>query len=297
MNSYFAYGLHIHSPFPLPDLPPGGDKPDVVFLLDRVEKRQPEQGYPSFRTDSGDIFVSIYKVAQVLIKKGRHVIIDPLPGVDERVLRIYLLGMVMGVLLHQWGKHAFHASAVTLLGEAIAFMGTKCMGKSSTAAHFHAAGCGLITDDLLALSQENGSLMVTPGIAQIKLMPDAARHLQQIPDTCETVHPVLQKHPHCIVSGFVRKPTPLKKVYILQESETNDIVPLHPKKAVKEVLPHWYSAQFGIGMIQALGAQDFLSQCAVLAEQVPIALLKRRHDLEVFPELLDLVRRDLGKKI
>ena len=297
MNSHYAFGLHIHSAIHLPELPAGGDRPDVVFHLGKVEKSHPAQPYPFIRTESGDILLSIYKVGRFLIRKGRKVVFDPLPGTDERTLRIYLLGMIMGVLLHQRGKHVFHASAVTLSGHAVAFMGTKCAGKSSTAANFHAAGCELITDDILALSKKNGSFMVSPGFAQLKLMPDAARYLGQIPKTHETIHPILKKHPHHIDHGFSRERKPLKRVYLLQGSETNEIVPLNRIEAVKEVLPHWYGAQFGIRMIQALGAPALLSHCVALADNVPVCLLKRRQDLRVFPELIELVEEDLARKI
>ena len=297
MNAYFAYGLHIHSPLHLPELLEGGDRSDVDFCLDRVENPDPLSRSPFIRTPSGDIFLAIYQVGRFLIQNGRRVLIDPLPQADERALRIYLLGMVMAILLHQRGKHIFHASAVRLAGQAIAFMGAKGTGKSSTAAYFHAAGCDLITDDILVLSKNTGSMMVSPGNPQFKLMPDAARALQQIPETHEAIHPVLEKHPYRTVHGFVRNPVPLKRVYLLQEAETNEILPLCRKEATREMLPHWYGAQFGLGMIEALGTQRFLSQCALLAQHTPVALLRRRQDLNVFPELLDLATADLERQL
>jgi hypothetical protein len=268
----------------------------VVFDLGEIEAPELEYPYPFVRTASGDIILTIYRVGRFHIQKGQKVTIDLLPQVDERALRIYLLGMVMGVLLFQRGKHIFHASAVELSGKAVAFMGAKCAGKSSTAGNFHAAGCQLLSDDILALSHDDGSVMVSPGIAQIKLMSDAARYLQLIPETHETIHPVMDKHPHRILQGFSSQPAHLKRVYLLQQGETNEIVPLNSKQALKEVLSHWYGAQFGMGMIQALGAEDYLRQCAALAEGVPVRILRRRQDLSVFPELLRLVKHDLAQK-
>lgn len=297
MNSYFGYGLNIRSQLLLPELPGGGDRADVVIGLGEIEVPDQEHPYPLVRNVSGDIFITIYRVGRFLIQKGHRVIIDPLPEVDERALRIYLLGMVMGILLFQRGKHVFHASAVELSGQAFAFMGAKGAGKSCTAGIFHAAGCQLLSDDILALSHKNGSVLVFPGFAQLKLMPDAARYLQLIPETHETIHPLMDKHPHSILQGFASEPMNLKRVYLLQQGETNEIVPLNGKQAMKEVLSHWYGAQFGMSMIQALGARDYLRQCAALAECIPVRLLRRRQDLSVFPELLGLVKRDLIQEI
>src|SRR3989454_2089338 len=51
-------------------------------------------------------------------REGREIVVEPAPGVDAGTLRLFLLGPVRAVLLHQRGFLVLHASAVVLDGGA-----------------------------------------------------------------------------------------------------------------------------------------------------------------------------------
>lgn len=60
----------------------------------------------------------------------------------------------MAVLLYQRGHLVLHASAVLFNSSAVAFMGETNTGKSSLTALFNSDGCGVLSDDVTALSQD-----------------------------------------------------------------------------------------------------------------------------------------------
>jgi ABC-type glutathione transport system ATPase component len=78
-------------------------------------------------------------VGAFLVRGGREIMIDAVPGVDARTLRLSLLGPALALVLHQRGRFVLHASTVAVAGSAIAFLGEKGWGKSTIAAALYLA--------------------------------------------------------------------------------------------------------------------------------------------------------------
>ncbi len=87
--------------------------------------------------------VCIYRpnVGSFAVRAGREIVIDPLPCVDERALRLTLLGPALALLLHQRDLFVLASSAVRVQAEdggdgdfyGVAFLGYSGAGKSTTA--------------------------------------------------------------------------------------------------------------------------------------------------------------------
>ena len=80
---------------------------------------------------------------------------------------------VLGLLLRLRGVTCLHASAVALADHAIAFVGSEGAGKSTTAALMARKGCAVISDDVVALVERNGSFYVYPAYPYLCLWPDS----------------------------------------------------------------------------------------------------------------------------
>ena len=76
----------------------------------------------------------------------------------------YLLGPVLGLLLRLRGVTCLHASAVAFGEQAVAFVGSEGAGKSTTAAALALRGHAILSDDVVALAERNGSFFVHPPI-------------------------------------------------------------------------------------------------------------------------------------
>src|SRR5262249_5353772 len=105
---------------------------------------------------------------------GSRIACAPSRRASSESVQVYLLGQALSFALAKSGVEPLHGSAIEHEGEAIAFVGGSGYGKSTLAASFIAAGCTLLTDDLLVLKSDARGVDAFPGPARIKLFPEAA---------------------------------------------------------------------------------------------------------------------------
>lgn len=172
MLSYHAYGLHIDSIFELPELSPAPAHAaaDITFRKHRVEPQKPRDARtgPAIAASSREISISYPGIVSLLITDGELVDVDAQPKIDPAILRLILLGPILALVLHQRGYLVLHASAVELNSTAVAFIGDKGAGKSTTAAAFNAEGYALFSDDVVAVAPE--SHLVYPRLPSTKTL-------------------------------------------------------------------------------------------------------------------------------
>jgi hypothetical protein len=295
MNTYRAYGLGIHSALPLPELAPGGAVTDVIVRLGKVPgvpaEARTQRCYA--RASARVAHLSWPDVGVFRIRDGREILVEPAPEVEERVLRLFLLGPALALLLSQRGLLALHASAVALDGGAVAFLGESGRGKSTTAAAFYAQGYDVVADDVVAVQMERGCPVVFPGFPQLKLWPEAAACLGDAVETLAKLHPQRDKRGRRVADQFSDRRLPLKALYVLTEGPVLAVEPLRAQEAVIELVRHSYLAQ----LVPSLGAAAHLLQCAGVAGSAPVRRLVRASSLEQLPALVRTVAEDLARNI
>src|SRR5947209_16362381 len=122
MHSYTAYGLGFQSEIPLPELieaapKNGATHSEPVTIEQRgVDRTIPRGVNPEARhwATPDAVFLDYQGVAAYRIDQGRRIVIEPSPQIDPRIVRLYLLGPILAVLLHQRGFLVLHASGVNL---------------------------------------------------------------------------------------------------------------------------------------------------------------------------------------
>jgi hypothetical protein len=299
-HSYSAFGLHIASSFPIPELTPSASTPEadltIGFGTVAPSLQTPEKPLLQFEIREPGLFVEIPRVARFRVTDGSSILIDPFPTATEEIIRIFLLGIVMGVLLHQRGYYTFHASAAVVSGGAVAFMGSRGFGKSTLTAAFQARGYDILTDDILAIRPLDGQLWVQPAFPRLKLMPDSSLYLGEEPVVQGDLHPALRKHSLYVHDSIAQTPCPLKRIYLLDKGEKIAVEPIEVTRAIREILPHWYMVQFGLDALRAQNPTAFLEQSAALAKTASLRRLVRSESLEDLPELLDLILADLNTR-
>jgi hypothetical protein len=90
-------------------------------------------------------------------RPGTHVWARWPAAIPAGEIEMCLLGPIIGFVLHLRGTPCLHGSAVAVDGRAVAFLGHSGAGKSTTAAAFVRAGLPALTDDVLALDEEQES--------------------------------------------------------------------------------------------------------------------------------------------
>jgi len=227
-------------------------------------------------------------VARYYIKSGQQVYIQPHPDSSERAIRNYLLGPVLGVLIHQQKKLPLHASSVSVGNESVAFSGMSGMGKSTLAGFLtKKRGYKLIADDISAVEYiTNNYAVVYPGMPCIRLWEDAAETLQLKKEEYDRGIVKNKYHVPC-PSGDSLQPVRLKSLYLLEDSRSSSgvtIEKLTGMRSVQAVQQATYRKKFIGG---ALRAREHFKYCAVIANQIDVFVLKRPTDLELIDATLD----------
>ena len=291
MFSYIACRLTIHSELPLPELALGGENADATVRLGEIPIPPGLDAPPGacVYASSHEVMLSWEEAGKFLVQGGERIIIEPAPGVADEILRLYLLGPVLAVLLHQRGFLVLHASGVSIAGAAAAFLGASGWGKSTLAAALHAQGCSLLADDVVAVdTQGDRSPLVIPGVPQLKLWPQAVDWLGEQSAVLHRLHPALEKQGLPLHQDFVSQPQPLRWVFILQDGDQPQpqIEPLPVQDALVELIRHSFTARL---LRRTEMAAHHLKQCSRLIASAQVCRLVRRRQYADFKELVSFL--------
>jgi len=284
--AYQAYGLHIHSTFPLPELVETTERSADIEVgtgsVMRVEEEQARDFGYSYITPEEAYFVQ-RGVGTVRIAQGRYITADPLPDADMGAIRVIIENMALGVALHQRGILTLHASAVLLGGRAVAFIGDKGWGKSTMAAHLFARGHMPLTDDVLAIDVEPQPPSMRPAYPQLKLWPDAAASSLDVPpEELARTYNQSEKRLYRPEGSFPTDPVPLQAIYVLDSGPELTIESLASRPAFAHLLRNSYT----VHLLKRTGAEvRHLQQLTQLGGCVHVYHLKRPQDLTLLPQI------------
>jgi len=299
MYSYVTYGLGVSSILPLPELTAmEGVNADVTIRLGKSGREVPETDHNGsyFELTPQEAYLYWEQVGGFVVREGKEITVDRLPGVEDSLLRLPLLGAVFSAAIHQRGYLGLHGSAVAIDGQAVVFVGASGQGKSTTAASLYARGHTLLADDLVVLdmNHESGVPMLYPSFPQLKLFPEAAAaSLGDDPESLPRLMVGIEKRSRVAKTGFSPQPVPLKCIYILRTDPAFAIEDLLPQEQIVQLIQQSYGALVFKLWLKGAAAAAHLRKCVALANSVPLRWLKRPRDLESLSELAQLVEGDV----
>lgn len=285
-SSYEIYGLVIESELGLPELRSrevtSAPTPDVQILYGRISPALIAAAGDRFlHAENDEILLTVPQVARYCVTRGHRVLVEPEAEVDASLVRLFLLGSVIGLVCQQRGLLALHASAVAINDEAVAFVGQQGQGKSTLAAHCLAhSPARLVADDILVVSFDNGGRpWVHPGMPAVKLWRDA---LQALGRGAEGLRPDwirADKFILPIVDQLAQAPTRLNCVYVLVDDDNagdGRIEALSGASAAASLVAHTYRVEY----LDLTGNRvAHFAASTRLAERVPVRRLSRCRDL------------------
>ncbi|HER63305.1 MAG TPA: hypothetical protein ENO11_04945, partial [Desulfobacteraceae bacterium] len=194
---YKVYGLVIDSEISLPELIMEKNKaPDVFIKLgmvpDQLEK--PLGSGVLYEAGEDDFIFRLDNVARYRVREGRFITIQANKNAAPEEVRLFLLGSVMGALLHQRGMLALHGSAVVKNNRATIITGVSSAGKSSLAAGLYEKGYAILSDDITVINTGDASIpAVSPGIPHLKLWKDVLIYMNE-GKSLERIRPRMEKY-------------------------------------------------------------------------------------------------------
>lgn len=302
MFHYTAYGFTLSSELFLPELMPQPDQSIEADVTIRAGQLTPP---PLQETESRclchvtpeEAYLVWEGAGTFCIRQGKEIIVDVQPGASDRIVRLFLLGAGLGMLLHQRGCMTLHGSTVVIQGNALVFVGDRGYGKSTTTAALLNRGHRLLADDVTALDGTTDAPLVLPGYPQVKLWSDAAVTLGHSLETMPRVHPDFDKHAHRCLQEFSQTVVPLQAIYVLGFGEELKIVPVTMPVALSAVMRNWYCARFGAQMLAVVGHAAHFQRCADLVRRVPVWMLQRPMDLTRLDDVVQHVEHHFLQQI
>lgn len=284
-GTYRLFGLDLRSEIPLAGLaervePEGAD---VDIRFGAVGGGDPVPGYSP---TPGGTLLWVPKVGRYLIRNGREIVLEPVPGASERNLRLFLLGSALGALLHQRGLLPLHANAIDVGGRAVAFSGHSGAGKSTLAAWFADHGHTILADDVCVTGFDaQGGAIAYPGIPRLRLWREALEASGRDSGVYDRSFDDLDKFDVPTGGDSGLEPLPLRAVYLLVKAEAEDGEPaierLTGVEAVEMLVANTYRGAY----LKTIGKTgEHLAACVRVARSVPVFRASRRWGFERLDE-------------
>ncbi len=248
--TYKGFGLRVLSEIPLPELAQVSDEIEEEVDITILKSDMPELWYELSSPKKklvvleNLVMFQISDIAIFSIQEGKRIVVSPMPGYEEDIVRIYVLGTCMGALLMQRKIFPLHGSAVAINGKAYAFIGDSGAGKSTLASAFLSHGYGLLSDDVIAVSfsEEGYTPLVIPSYPQQKLWQNSLDAFGMETGKYKSIYGRENKYCVPVTSKYFSEPLPLAGIFELVKTDNNmiEIQPIEKLKRFQTLFSHTY---------------------------------------------------------
>lgn len=284
---YEAFGSVLSSEYPIAQLPFAAPGLDADVFIREADLSGYGISEGCYRIDEQSIIVSLAAVGTFRISEGTYVDVQPHPSCTLSNLGVYLMGTCMGAILHQRDYMPLHGSCVTNGQQSVLIIGDSGAGKSTLAAEFLSKGWKLVTDDVCAVFDVDGTPMVQSGYPSQKLWQDSLQRYALTDD----VHSLYfsekrEKFGVNVAGSFFRGTCPLNMIVrlILTQSPCS-ISSVDGITRLDQLMQNTYR----IFMVPPKHRQRHFQRCAALGEKVPMVLLTRQEGIQCAETLYDLI--------
>ncbi|MDR3697527.1 serine kinase [Mucilaginibacter sp.] len=251
-HRYWGYGLNIAAEMEFPELLPHefeglpdlyiklGIAPETITGEDVINK-------VGVSISPKEYLLKIRSIANYYVVGGNQIVVELLPGADEKSVRLFLLSNGMAAILHQRNTIPMHASAIEHGDGVILFCGSSGVGKSTTATMLQKMGYRVFSDDICVLKYPKlaGDRMEAfPSYPMMKLWHDSFEKTGiEMAAEADKIRPLLPKYARFYHSEFNILPKPVKQVFILNRDKHMDapeITKLSPIQAFTELQRNSY---------------------------------------------------------
>ncbi len=317
--TYSVFGLLLCSNLPIPELVPAetsalnpvvtihmgearyaaGEVPGEPESLTYTSAYTDEAGEPALRiwkTAGDDLLHLVYfdDTEFWINRKGTELWARWPKNLTIEDTATYLLGPVLGLLLRLRGVTCLHASAVAFADRAIAFVGSEGAGKSTTAALLARRGFAVISDDVVALVERDGSFYVYPAYPYLCLWPDSVTMVYGPDKKLPSFSPSWDKRLLSLAGNELRfeaQSLPLGAIFVLGERGSLPETPFLEQLTLRDGLLALVANSYATNLLdKEMRACEF-ELFGRMLERVPIRRLRPREDPAHIGELCDAILR------
>ncbi len=324
--TYIIYGLRIHSNHEIPGLmtlfKSGNSDIDITFTERKSHHTQPTGAQNLFRSpgiaDNGEPFFKVWRnqndqknnlgiqytngagyTTFLINNRGTQVLVSRTKSMPIQDMLTYFLGPVIGCILRVRKVTCLHAGVVAVNGRALAIIGPKGAGKSTTTAALADFGLAVLSDDIAPLTEVDGNYTVAPGYLSLRLWPNTISVLSDVSsDKLTKVLSIADKHFLKLSSDkdaerwkFHAQPMQLAAVYALNERGQSDSISIDAQSQATGLLKLAGNVYPEYSLHQSDRSRDF-AVLGKLAAKIPVRTVTRPDNLETLSQLRDAILTD-----
>lgn len=213
-----------------------------------------------------------------------------------------LIGCIIGTALRLQKILCLHSSVINVNNHAVAIIGAKGAGKSTTAAALAKQGYPILADDVAVLAEDGKYFLVQPGYPRLRLWKSAVNALYGSEKELSRVFQQTDKHFVELNTDpgsawrFHPQPLPLSAIYILGKRQRSLFAPsleaITPQVGLMHLFTHRYPQN--LKLEQDEQAREF-AVLGRLAMTVPMRSLHREDNLARLSEVCDLILADVAR--
>jgi len=224
----------------------------------------------------------------------------PMPDIPLTTITHLFLDIVIPLVLSQQASLVLHASAVSISGKMIAFLGGTGQGKSTITTSLGQKGYPVVTDDCLVIEEEGNNFLGIPIYPSLRLWPEVVSALFDPTPRLPRVAHYTDKMRLGLREDLLRfsdLPRSLHRIYVLNrypETEmTQDILidTLSPRDAFMETVKHPYRLEIDIRQI----LQKEFNVLGRLVNSIDIRRIRYPRDYALLPNVCEAILEDLKK--
>ena len=292
---YRVYGVNIESTIEVPEFEEIDSNCDVdVKLSFGVTKSEIMEliieGHRA-KYENQDMWFCIDDVAIFHIYNGDTVTIEPFGDKNNKMIKLYIMGSVMGMILLQRNMVAIHGGGIVIDGKGCIFTGQKGAGKSTITTALRKKGYKFIADDVCSINIGDINT-IHHGFGYQKLCEDAMEKLGYNLDDYEPFRGDLNVNKYMVPAfdEFTKKEVPLDAVFELTVGDVDEVV-------MEEVLGgnkinKLIENIFRIEMLRYAGGMEpvYFKQCLDIAKNTKVYKITRPKGVFSVEEQIKLVK-------
>lgn len=276
-HHYQLYGLNIVSDRQISDVPTAPDcaTPDVTLRFAACPENLQQVSFhgKSLQLNHQEMLLNNALFGQALLHRNGNLCIDANACLTPAHTTTFVLGSVLGSMLHFIRPVPMHGMAFDSGNGAIIVLGASGSGKSTLTAAMIKAGLTVLTDDVIALrADSSGRLLAEPAHRRIKLDTGLLQQLNVDTAPLCTTAPGINKLAWTIPQyAYCATARPVSACIVLQPQRVAgaaaEITPLPALNAMMALLKNAYRPR----LVKVTGNQhSFFTQCQQLCYQAAV---------------------------
>ena len=295
---YRVYGVNIESKIEVPEFEVIDSNSDIDVKLSFGVVNEEiidliTQGHRA-KYEKQDMWFYIEDVAIFHIYNGDTVTIEPMGDKNNKMIKLYIMGSVMGMILLQRNMVAIHGGGIVIDGKGCIFTGQKGAGKSTITTALRNKGYKFIADDVCSINIGETNT-IHHGFGYQKLCEDAMEKLGYNLNEFEPFRGDLNVNKYIVPAfdEFTKEEVPLEAVFELAVGDVDEV-------KIEEILGankmnKLIENIFRVEMLRYSGGIDpiYFKKCLDIAKEIKMYKITRPKDIFTVEEQINLIREVL----